>query len=93
MFFRSSSSMKKNLTCDKTPRGSDEDGDIFSTKEPRVVDHIRARTAMDTKSTFGLDNFGTDVIDGMRINLQRGELGLVRNNQQCTLSDLYASHH
>lgn len=51
---------------------------IFSSEELRVVNHIRARDIMDTKSTFDLDNFGTDVIDGMRVNLQRGKLGLVR---------------
>jgi len=50
----------------------------FTAEELRAIEHIRARNAMGTQRTFDLDNFGTDVINGMRLNLQRGTLGLVK---------------
>jgi hypothetical protein len=58
-----------------------EIGDVyekkFSAEELGAVKHIRARLALDTKRTFDLDNFGTNVVNGMMLNLQLGELGLV----------------
>jgi len=59
----------------------DVSGKNFSVEELSVVKHIRARIALDTKRTFDLDNLGTNVIDGMMLNLQRGELGLVKVNR------------
>jgi hypothetical protein len=52
--------------------------DNFSIEEQRVINQMRARKAIDIKSTFDLDNFSTDVIDGMKVNLQRGMLCLVK---------------
>jgi hypothetical protein len=59
-----------------TPR--DEVQKSFHSEELRVIDNIRARHVLDIKSSGKLDNFSVDVIDGMKVNLQRGKLGLVK---------------
>ncbi|KIM95580.1 hypothetical protein OIDMADRAFT_133494 [Oidiodendron maius Zn] len=66
-----------NIIGDNLRQSTDEYEDSHSLEELRVLTHIRARDAMDTRTTFDLDNFSTDIINGMRVNLQRGELGLV----------------
>ncbi len=66
-----------SIMDDKLKEVADAYQKSLSTEELRVINHIRARSMIDTKSTFDLDNFGTDVINGMRVNLQRGNLGLV----------------
>ena len=71
-------SMGENITDGHLKNNVNIYKENFSQEELRVISHIRARRVMDTKSTFSLDNFSTDVIDGMRVNLQRGKLGLVR---------------
>ncbi|EPS29158.1 hypothetical protein PDE_04107 [Penicillium oxalicum 114-2] len=50
----------------------------FSREEFETLRHIQARKAMCTESTFGLDCFHTDVINGLRPILNREKLGMVR---------------
>jgi hypothetical protein len=50
----------------------------FSNEELDTFHHIQARKAMCTESTFGLDCFHTDVIEGLKPVLDRGRLGLAR---------------
>jgi hypothetical protein len=50
----------------------------FSGEELETLHHIQARKAMCTESTFELDCFHTDVIEGLKPVLDRGRLGLGR---------------
>jgi len=68
----------KSLMDDTLNTSRDEPHKNFSSGEVRVINNIRARHIIDTKSSAGLDNFGVDVIDGMMVNLQPGKLGLVK---------------
>jgi hypothetical protein len=52
--------------------------DHLSMEELETFHHIQARKAMGTESTFGLDCFHTDVIEGLKPVLDRGRLGLAR---------------
>lgn len=69
----------EKATNDKLGQIADSSHGMFSVEEQRVLSHIRARTAMKIEAlpVTDLDNLGTDVILGMRANLQRGNLGLV----------------
>ena len=71
-----------NMIGDNLRKSADEYEDSHSLEELRVLTHIRARDAMDTRTTFDLDNFSTDIINGMRVNLQRGELGLIHVSER-----------
>ncbi|KAL8906365.1 MAG: hypothetical protein Q9207_002077 [Kuettlingeria erythrocarpa] len=46
--------------------------------ETRILNTIRARQMMKSEDTMNIDNLAADIIDGRRINLERGALGLVK---------------
>ncbi|KAK5991522.1 Flavin-dependent halogenase ascD [Cladobotryum mycophilum] len=48
----------------------------LSPEQRHAVNHIRARQMMRTEDTMHLENFTTDVIDGLVPHLERGALGL-----------------
>lgn len=50
----------------------------LSEDELGILNSIRARQMLRSEDTLNIDNFGADAIDGMRPNLTRGELGLVK---------------
>ena len=66
-------------TNDKLRQAADPTPGTLSVEEQHVLSHIRARTAMKIAALpqTDLDNFSTDVLLGMRSNLERGNLGLV----------------
>lgn len=45
--------------------------------EMRILNTIRGRQMLRSEDTINIDNLAADVIDGKRINLERGNLGLV----------------
>ncbi|KAL8842375.1 MAG: hypothetical protein Q9176_002764 [Flavoplaca citrina] len=45
--------------------------------ETRILNTIRGRQMLRSEDTINIENLAADVIDGKRINLQRGSLGLV----------------
>lgn len=51
----------------------------LSPEEIQTLNGIRARQMVRMEDTLRIDNFGNDVIDGMKPNLQRGALGLRMN--------------
>ena len=51
-------------------------------EEQRVLDFIRARQFLHTESSTHLDSYTTDVIDGLRPQLERGSLTLVKATLQ-----------
>ena len=46
--------------------------------ERRILNTIRARQMLRSEDTMNIENLAADVIDGRRINLERGKLGLVK---------------
>jgi hypothetical protein len=65
-----------------TAEGSyDEKAGLFhanlTTEEESIAKRIRARKMMRMEDSLGIDNFRTDVIDGLAPFLKRGSLGLV----------------
>lgn len=50
----------------------------LSEDETRILNTIRARQMIKPGDSVNIDNLVADVIDGRRINLQRGALGLVK---------------
>ncbi len=48
----------------------------LSEDERRVLTTMRARNAIRSDDLINIDNFRADVINGMVMNLTRGELGL-----------------
>ena len=46
--------------------------------ETRILNTIRARQMLRSEDTMNIENLTADVIDGRRINLERGKLGLVK---------------
>jgi len=49
----------------------------MSAEEQRIAKRILARKMMRMDDSLGIDNFKTDVINGLAPQLQRGNLGLV----------------
>ena len=47
-------------------------------EEQRALDFIRARQFMHTESSMHLDSYTTDIIDGLKPHLERGNLTLVK---------------
>ncbi|KAI4267627.1 MAG: hypothetical protein L6R38_008169 [Xanthoria sp. 2 TBL-2021] len=45
--------------------------------ETRILNTIRSRQMLRSEDTINIENLAADVIDGRRINLERGSLGLV----------------
>ncbi|KAK6078053.1 hypothetical protein SCUP234_06427 [Seiridium cupressi] len=56
--------------------GIKELGTILSPEQIRIMHTIRARQMLQTEDLLNIDNFGTDIIDGLSPNLVRGALGL-----------------
>lgn len=52
--------------------------DGLSAEENRVMDYIRARQLLRTEDSMHIDNFSTDVINGLAPNVKRGKLTLVK---------------
>ena len=52
--------------------------ETLSGEEQRVMDYIRARQVLRTEDTMHIDNFSTDVINGLAPDLRRGKLTLVK---------------
>ncbi|KAL8794417.1 MAG: hypothetical protein Q9195_003004 [Heterodermia aff. obscurata] len=52
--------------------------DSLDLEEQRVMDYIRARQILRTEDSMHIDNFTTDVIDGLAPRLERGHLTLER---------------
>ena len=48
----------------------------LSEEEMRVLKHVKAREMMRTEDTMNISGFRTDIIDGLRARLERGNLGL-----------------
>lgn len=46
--------------------------------ETRILNTIRARQMLRSEDTMNIENLAADIIDGRRINLVRGQLGLVK---------------
>lgn len=44
--------------------------------ETRILNTIRARQMLRSEDTMDIENFAADIIDGRRINLEHGSLGL-----------------
>lgn len=51
---------------------------FMSPEQVRIMHTIRARQMLRSEDTLNIDNFGTDVIDGLSPRLVTGELGLVQ---------------
>ncbi|KAI1372125.1 hypothetical protein F4677DRAFT_274912 [Hypoxylon crocopeplum] len=51
---------------------------LLSPEQMRIMHAIRARQMLRSEDTLNIDNFGTDVIDGLSPNLVTGALGLVK---------------
>lgn len=45
--------------------------------ETAILNTIRGRQMLRSEDTMNLENLAADIIDGRRINLERGQLGLV----------------
>lgn len=65
------------IGSDMSANGSEFKVDL-SPQEQKVVNHIRARQMMRTEDTINLNSFGTDSINGLVPNLQKGALGLIK---------------
>lgn len=50
---------------------------LLSPEQMRIMHSIRARQMLRSEDTINIDNFGSDVIDGLTVNLKVGQLGLV----------------
>lgn len=50
----------------------------LSEDETRILNTIRARQMLQSEDTMNLENLAADIIDGRRINLERGSLSLVK---------------
>ncbi|CAF9915736.1 MAG: hypothetical protein HETSPECPRED_002570 [Heterodermia speciosa] len=50
----------------------------LSVEEQRVMNYIRARQALRTEDSMHIDNFSTDVINGLAPNMRRGQLTLIK---------------
>ena len=50
----------------------------LTAENTEVMDHIRARELLRMEDSKNLGNFGTDVINGLVPNVQRGELTLIK---------------
>lgn len=50
----------------------------LSEDETRILNTIRARQMLKSEDIMNIESPGADVLDGRRINLKRGSLGLVR---------------
>jgi len=48
----------------------------LSNEEQRVLNHITARSMMRADDTVGISEFASDVVDGMRLRMTTGALGL-----------------
>lgn len=48
----------------------------LSTEEQRVLNHITARSMMRADDTVDISEFASDVVDGMRLRMETGKLGL-----------------
>lgn len=70
--------------------GSDGKQDLekLTEDEVKILNHIRAKQMLRMEDTFNLNHFGSDAIDGLAPNLQRGKLGLVAKSKEDTLSKL-----
>jgi hypothetical protein len=78
------------------PKKPDETKEQLSEDELKVLKSIRARQMLRTEDTINIDNFSADAIDGMVPVLKRGELGLVKREEDVVLKkpmiDLFALH-
>lgn len=50
----------------------------LSEDETRILNTIRARQMLQSEDTMNIENLAADIIDGRRINLERGSLSLVK---------------
>ncbi|KAI2627784.1 hypothetical protein GGR54DRAFT_636906 [Hypoxylon sp. NC1633] len=58
---------------------------LLSPEQMRIMHAIRARQMLRSEDTMNIENFGTDVIDGLSPNLVTGSLGLVKPTRKTTL--------
>lgn len=81
-----------NVSDDKFNQGVAELQGLLSPEQMRIMHTIRARQMLRSEDTLNIDNFGTDVINGLSPNLVRGDLGLVeaRKIAQAAQSDVLA---
>lgn len=50
----------------------------FSDEELRAVTHIRAHLALRMGRVLQLDEFEGNILNGLKMNLRRGDLGLIK---------------
>lgn len=50
--------------------------DHLTNQEERVLKHINARKMMRTEDTMNISNFATDIVGGLRMRMEVGNLGL-----------------
>ena len=71
-----------------TAQPDKQDLEKLTEDELEILNHIRAKQMLRMEDTFNLKHFGSDAIDGLAPNLERGNLGLVAKSAKETISKL-----
>jgi hypothetical protein len=56
----------------------------MSPQELHIMNTVRAREMLRSEDTINIDTFSCDTIGGLTVNLQQGQLGLVKSSGQKT---------
>lgn len=56
----------------------------LSNEEQKVLNHITARSMMRADDTVGISEFASDVVDGLRLRMLHGKLGLDKVEEAAT---------